>query len=84
VLDLAFRQDERRARRRHAARNRATLPHRALTLLRAETTSRVGISAKRHNAGWDHASLLKVLQLLSLAIALGMLANTCARVGRAI
>jgi len=64
VLDLAFRQDESRARVRHAARNLATLHHLALNLLREEKTSRVGIAAKRHKAGWDHTYLLQVLQLL--------------------
>jgi len=64
VLDLAFRQDESRARVRHAARNLATLHHLALNVLRQEKTARVGISAKRHKAGWDQAYLLKVLQLL--------------------
>ncbi len=64
VLDLAFRQDEGRARVRHAARNLTTLHHLALNLLRQETTSRVGLPAKRHKAGWDHAYLLKVLRIL--------------------
>lgn len=64
VLDLAFRQDEGRARLRHAARNLTTLHHLALNLLRQETTSRVGLPAKRHKAGWDHAYLLKVLRIL--------------------
>lgn len=64
VLDIVFRQDEGRARVRHAARNLTTLHHLALNLLRQETTVRVGLQAKRHKAGWDHAYLLKVLQLV--------------------
>jgi predicted transposase YbfD/YdcC len=64
VLDMAFRQDENRARLGHAARNLATLHHLALNLLRAETTSRVGLQAKRRKAGWDARYLLKVLQVL--------------------
>ncbi len=64
VLDLAFRQDEGRARVRHAARNLTTLHHLALNLLRQETTSRVGLQAKRHKAGWDHAYFLKILGIL--------------------
>lgn len=63
VLDLAFRQDENRARVRHAARNLTTLHHLALNLLRQETSSRIGLQAKRLKAGWDHAYLLKVLQI---------------------
>ncbi len=43
VLDLAFRQDEGRARIRYAARNLTTLHHLALNLLRQEKTSHVGL-----------------------------------------
>lgn len=64
VLDVAFRQDNNRARVRHAARNLATLHHLALNLLRQETTSRIGVQAKRHKAGWDDHYLRKVLQVL--------------------
>lgn len=64
VLDVAFRQDVQRARIRHAARNLATLHHLALNLLHQEKTSRIGIQAKRHKAGWDGHYLRTVLQLL--------------------
>jgi len=61
VLDLAFREDESRARTGESARNLAVLRHRALNLLQRETTARCGIKARRLKAGWDHQYLLKVL-----------------------
>ncbi|HEU5227121.1 MAG TPA: ISAs1 family transposase, partial [Ktedonobacteraceae bacterium] len=62
VLDLAFREDESRVRLGHAPENLAVLRHLALNLLRRETSSRVGIHAKRLKAGWDNAYLLRVLE----------------------
>jgi len=61
VLDLAFREDESRARTGESARNLAVLRHIALNLLRKEKTARCGIKARRLKAGWDHQYLLKVL-----------------------
>lgn len=61
VLDMAFREDECRVRSGHASQNFATLRHLALNLLRQDTTSKVGVKAKRLKAGWDHDYLLKVL-----------------------
>ncbi len=61
VLDLAFREDESRARTGESARNLAVLRHIALNLLRKEKTARCGIKARRLKAGWDHRYLLKVL-----------------------
>lgn len=61
VLDMAFREDECRVRSGHASQNFATLRHLALNLLRQETTSKVGVKAKRLKAGWDTDYLLKVL-----------------------
>lgn len=48
-------------RRGHAAQNLAVLRQLALTLLRRETTAKVGIKAKRLMCGWNAAYLLKVL-----------------------
>ncbi len=61
VLDIAFREDESRVRQGHADRNLALLRRLALNLLRQDTTSAMGVKAKRLKAGWDHAYLLNPL-----------------------
>ena len=61
VLDLAFREDESRVRQGHAAENLAIIRRLALTLLRADTTTKTGIKARRLKAGWDARYLLHVL-----------------------
>ena len=61
VLDLAFREDECRVRSGHAAENFAILRHIARNLLRQEHTRKVGLHAKRLNAGWDETYLRTVL-----------------------
>jgi predicted transposase YbfD/YdcC len=61
VLDVAFREDESRVRIGHADENLAVLRHITLNLLRQEKSSRVGIHAKRLKAGWENASLQRVL-----------------------
>jgi predicted transposase YbfD/YdcC len=61
-LDMAFREDESRIRRGHAAENFSRLRRIALNLLKREKTNKVGIKAKRLRAGWDHDYLLRVLQ----------------------
>lgn len=60
-LDMAFRDDESRARIGHSAENLAVIRHIALNLLKREVTAKVGIKTKRSKAGWDHAYLAKVL-----------------------
>lgn len=62
VLDVAFREDESRARAGHAACNLALLRHLALNLLRHEKSARLGIHGKRLKAGWDASYMLKLLQ----------------------
>lgn len=61
VLDVAFREDDSRVRLGHADENLAVLRHISLNLLRQETSSRVGIHAKRLKAGWDNHYLQRVL-----------------------
>ena len=63
VLDIAFREDESRVRKGHAQQNLATMRHMALNLLRQDTTSKVGVKAKRLRAGWDEDYLIKALSL---------------------
>ena len=61
VLDIAFREDESRARMGASAANLVVLRHIALNLLKKETTAKVGVKNKRLKAGWDARYLLKVI-----------------------
>lgn len=61
VLDVAFREDECRIRRDHAARNMATLRRLALNLLRQDKKHTRGLNTRRHRAGWDNDYLLRIL-----------------------
>ncbi len=61
VLDIAFREDESRARMGASAANLVVLRHIALNLLKKEATAKVGIKNKRLKAGWDERYLLKVI-----------------------
>jgi predicted transposase YbfD/YdcC len=60
-LDIAFREDDCRIRRGHAAENFSRLNRIALNLLKSETQQKVGIKTKRLVAGWDHDYLLSIL-----------------------
>lgn len=62
VLDIAFREDESRVRKEHAAENLAILRHLALNLLKNEKTTIGGIRAKRLQAGWNNDYLLAILK----------------------
>jgi predicted transposase YbfD/YdcC len=60
-LDVAFGEDDSRLRKGDGAQNFSFLRRLALTLLKRETTAKMGLKAKRHKAGWDNAYLLTVL-----------------------
>jgi predicted transposase YbfD/YdcC len=62
VLDVAFGEDECRARTGYAAQNFALLRKCALNLLRRESSARVGLKAKRLKAGWSDDYLAAVLR----------------------
>jgi len=62
-LDLCFAEDQSRARIGNAAENLSRVRRLALTLLKQETTAKVGIKAKRLLAGWDEKYLLRVLRV---------------------
>ena len=61
VLNIAFREDESRARQGASAANLVVLRHIALNLFKQERTAKVGIKNKRLNAGWDERYLRKVI-----------------------
>lgn len=61
ILDIAFREDESRARNLHAAENFTLLRKIALNLLKNETTTKIGVKGKRLKAGWDEEYFLKVI-----------------------
>ena len=60
-LDVTFQEDQCRIRQGHADANFSILRRAALSLLKNETTAKVGIKNKRLTAGWDESYLEKVL-----------------------
>ena len=68
VLDIAFREDESRARKDHCAENLNIVRHMTLNLLKQEKTCKRGIKTKRLKCGWDEPYLLKVLQIDDIGI----------------
>lgn len=61
VLDVAFGEDDSRVRKDNAPENMAMLRHIALNLLKADTTTKVGIQTRRKKAGWDERYLAHLL-----------------------
>jgi predicted transposase YbfD/YdcC len=60
-LDVTFQEDQCRIRQGHADANFSILRRAALSLLKNETSAKVGIKNKRLTAGWDEDYLEKVL-----------------------
>lgn len=60
-LDMGFDEDRNRSRKDHAAANLAVLRRIALSLLKNETTSKVGVKNRRLTAAWNTDYLHKVL-----------------------
>jgi predicted transposase YbfD/YdcC len=63
VLDMAFREDECRIRKDHGPENFAVLRHLALSILKQDTQTRLGIHGKRLKAAWDPKYLERLLAL---------------------
>lgn len=61
TLDVAFSEDQSKAKSHHAQANLVTLRHLALNQLKQETTLKASVKAKRMRAGWDDDYLLRVL-----------------------
>ena len=61
VLDVAFREDECRLRKGHAPHNMAVLRRLTHTLLRQNTSTKLGIANKRRLAGWNLAYMEEIL-----------------------
>ena len=61
VLDVAF-QEDRHQLHGNGAANMAVLRHMALSLLKQDKTTKMGVHNKRLKAAWDEDYLLRVLQ----------------------
>ena len=60
-LDMSFGEDQSRVRKDHAATNMAVLRRIGLSLLKNETSNKIGIKNKRLDAAWNTDYLHKVL-----------------------
>jgi predicted transposase YbfD/YdcC len=60
-LDVTFNEDQSRIRQGHADANFSLLRRTALSLLKNNRTSKVGVKNKRLTAGWNEKYLLEVL-----------------------
>ena len=63
VLDMAFREDESRARVEHAAANLSVVRRLATTLIRAAPSGKGGVQTRRMRAAWDSRYRELILQL---------------------
>ncbi|MTI11965.1 ISAs1 family transposase, partial [Sansalvadorimonas verongulae] len=64
VLDVAFSEDQSRARNGHAAENLAIARQIALNLLKQDSTIKLGIKNKRNTCGWSEEYLCHILGLI--------------------
>lgn len=62
-LDVVFGEDDCRTRKGHAAENASRLRRVALNLLKADTSRKLSLRAKRKVAGWDIDYLMHLLTL---------------------
>jgi predicted transposase YbfD/YdcC len=62
-LDVVFREDDCRTRKGHAAENHSRLRRVALNLLKADSSRKLSLRAKRKVAGWDIDYLMHLLTL---------------------
>jgi hypothetical protein len=60
-LDVTFQEDQCRIRKGYTDTNFSTLRRTALSMLKGESSLKVGVKNKRLAAGWDEAYLEKVL-----------------------
>ena len=60
-LDVTFGEDQCRVRRGHADVNLSSLRRTALSLLKNNTSKKLGVKNKRLCAGWDDTDRLEVL-----------------------
>lgn len=60
-LDVSFADDLNRTRTGNAAENLSVIKRIALNLLKQDTTTKTGITAKRKKAGWNNDFLLQVM-----------------------
>lgn len=64
VLDIAFNEDQCRIRIGHAAENLATIRRLAINALKANTSRKGGVKAKRLQAAWDIEYLIEILMAM--------------------
>ena len=65
MLDVAFYEDQSRARQGYAAENLATARQIALNLLKQDTTTKLGIKNKRKHCGWSDEYLFHILGMVT-------------------
>lgn len=60
-LDVNFKEDQSRMRKKNSGENFAAIRRMAISLLKQETTKKLSMKCKRLLAGWDNEYLLKIL-----------------------